>query len=299
MLRGTQTNLFSDAILELIGNTPLLKVKIDEREVFLKLEMFNPGKSIKDRPALFMIEAAEKEGLLNSGHVVEATSGNTGIGLALVCAAKGYRCTIFMPENASLERRKIMTLLGANVVLTPSEEGMSGALKRALEFSAKEGAFYTDQFKNKNNPISHYRTTSVEILEQLGSLPKAFVCAVGTGGTISGIGRRLKEANPECKIYAVEPKESPILSKGEYKKHKIEGIAPNFVPPLFDRELVDEIIKVSYEEALHFSKRLAREFGILCGISSGANVCAALKVKGEGPIVTVLPDTAERYLSLL
>ncbi len=292
------------SILNGIGHTPLLRVEIEGVELFLKLEMFNPGGSIKDRVALAIIEDGEKRGELTPEKtVVEATSGNTGIGLALVCAAKGYRCLIAMPENMSEERRRILRAFGAELLLTPAEEGVKGAVSRVRELVEKEPEKYfpARQFDNPVNPEVHYKTTAVEILEDMGRLPQLFVAGIGTGGTFTGIGRRFKEENSNCLCVAVEPEGCAVISGEKAGPHKIQGIGAGFIPKVLDTSLIDRVEKINYEEAKYFTKLLAREFGILCGISSGANVAAAIKVAKETGItrnvVTVLPDTGERYLS--
>ncbi len=290
-------------ILETIGNTPLMELKIDGVNIYAKLEMFNPGGSIKDRVALAIIEDAERKGLLRKGmSVIEATSGNTGIGLALVCAAKGYSCTIVMPENMSEERKKILRAYGANLILTPAEEGIPGAVRKARElFEQNPEEFYpANQFSNPLNPETHYRETAMEILEQLGEIPGAIVAGVGTGGTLMGIGKRFKEVNPECKVIAVEPEECAVISGGKAGQHKIQGIGAGFIPDIVDVSLITQAMTVSYEEARKATRLLAKEFGIIAGISSGANVSTAVKVAkmdDKVKVVTVLPDTGERYLS--
>jgi cysteine synthase A len=295
--------MLSRSILEEIGNTPLLEIEVEGIKLFLKLEMFNPGGSIKDRVALAIIEEGEKSGELTPEKtVIEATSGNTGIGLALVCAAKGYKCTIVMPENMSEERKKILRAYGAELILTPKEEGIPGAVKKVEELISKNPHLYfpARQFENPANPRVHYEKTSVEILEQIGKLPELFVAGVGTGGTFTGIAKRFKEVNPECLCVAVEPAESSVISGGEPGIHKIQGIGAGFVPANFDKSLCDRVETVTYEEAKRYAKLLARNYGVLPGISSGANVAAAIKVAketGKKTAVTVLPDTGERYLS--
>ncbi len=292
------------SILSSIGNTPLLRAEIEGMELFLKLEMFNPGGSIKDRVALAIIEDGEKRGELTPEKtVVEATSGNTGIGLALVCAAKGYKCLIAMPENMSEERKRILRAFGAELLLTPAEEGVKGAVEKIKELVEKEPEKYfpARQFENPVNPEVHYRTTAVEILKQMGVLPNLFVAGIGTGGTFTGISRRFKEENPGCTCVAVEPEGCAVLSGEEACSHKIQGIGAGFVPEVLDTSLIDKIEKVGYEEAKHYARLLAREFGVLSGISSGANVAVAVRVARElgirDRVVTVLPDTGERYLS--
>ncbi|ADY73584.1 cysteine synthase A [Desulfurobacterium thermolithotrophum DSM 11699] len=296
--------MLSRSILENIGNTPLLRIEIEGVELFLKLEMFNPGGSIKDRVALAIIEDAEKKGELSQKKaVIEATSGNTGIGLVLVCAAKGYKCIIVMPENMSEERKKILRAYGAELILTPAEEGIPGAVKKVEELVRKdpEKYFHARQFENPVNPLIHYETTAVEILEQMGVLPEIFVAGVGTGGTLTGIGKRFKEVNPECLLVAVEPDTSAVISGKPAGVHKIQGIGAGFIPKVLDVELIDKVETVSFEEAKKYSNLLASRFGILSGISAGANVRVAIKVAKETGkkkrVVTILPDTGERYLS--
>jgi cysteine synthase A len=292
------------SILKAIGNTPLLRVEIEGVELFLKLEMFNPGGSIKDRVALEIVEDGERRGELNRGKtVIEATSGNTGIGLALVCSAKGYRCLIVMPENMSEERKKILRAYGAELLLTPADEGVRGAVERVRELIEKnpEKYFPARQFENPVNPKVHYEKTSVEILEQMGELPELFVAGVGTGGTFTGIAKRFKEVNSNCFTVAVEPEECPVISGGNPGIHKIQGIGAGFVPSIFDRSLADRVETVSYDEAKFYTNLLSKKFGVLTGISGGANVSVAVKLANElgikRRVVTVLPDTGERYLS--
>jgi cysteine synthase A len=289
-------------ILNAVGNTPLLTLKVEGVEVHLKLESFNPGGSIKDRVAKAIIEEGERSGeLTKEKTVIEATSGNTGIGLALVCAAKGYRCLIAMPENMSEERKKILRAYGAELLLTPAELGVAGAVEEVNRLLTLEPEKYfpARQFENPINPKVHYETTAVEILEQLGRLPQAFVAGVGTGGTFTGISRRFKEANPECYCVAVEPEGCSPLTGGLVGPHKIQGIGAGFVPKVLDRSLIDRVETVTYEEARYYSRLLARDFGLLCGVSTGANLAVAVKVgkELERSVVTVAPDTGERYLS--
>ncbi len=292
------------SILEAIGKTPLLQAEIEGVELFLKLEMFNPGGSIKDRVALAIIEEGIKSGKLTpEKRVIEATSGNTGIGLAMVCAAKGLKCTIVMPENMSEERKKILRAYGAELILTPAEEGIPGAVKKVQELISKDpdNYFPAKQFENPVNPDVHYQKTAVEILEDMGKLPRLFVAGIGTGGTFTGIAKRFKEANPDCICVAIEPDTSPVLSGKEPGSHAIQGIGAGFIPPILDRSLIDRIETVSYKEAKQFANLLSSELGILSGISSGANVAVAVRVAKELEIekgvVTVLPDTGERYIS--
>jgi cysteine synthase A len=293
-------------ILETIGRTPLVKINNlvgkDDATLIAKLEFFNPGGSVKDRIGFSMIEAAEKDGSLKPGMtIVEPTSGNTGIALAMVAAVKGYKCIFTMPETMSLERRAILEFLGAEIVLTEGSKGMGGAVEKAQELANKFGFFQPQQFDNPANPEIHRRTTAEEIIRDLGDLNlDFFVAGVGTGGTITGAGEILKKKYHNKNI-AVEPKDSPILSGGKLCPHKIQGIGAGFVPKVYNPHNVDEIIQVSNEEAIHTSRRLAREEGMLAGISAGACVWAALQVAkraGKGKVVLVIvPDLAERYLS--
>lgn len=295
-------------ILELIGNTPMVKlnkiVDKEDAEVLAKIEFFNPGGSVKDRIALSMIEDAERKGLLRKGGiVVEPTSGNTGIGLAMVCAVKGYKCILTMPESMSLERIYILKSFGAEVILTPGVEGMKGAIKKAEEILKKnKNAFMPQQFKNLANPEIHRKTTAKEILQATDGNLSAFVAGVGTGGTITGVGEVLKKHNKNIKIVAVEPETSAVLSGKQPGPHKIQGIGAGFIPEVLNRKIIDQIIKVSDEDAFLTAKRLCKEEGIFCGISSGAATFAALKIAkdlGKGKrVVVILPDTGERYFSV-
>jgi cysteine synthase A len=295
-------------ITELIGNTPLVRLnKVTggaKAEVIAKLESFNPCSSVKDRIGLAMIEAAEKQGKVNANTVfIEPTSGNTGIGLAFVCAARGYKLIITMPETMSIERRQLLSYFGATVVLTPGKEGMTGAIKKAEELAAgNPNALILQQFRNPANPAIHRKTTAEEIWRDTDGKIDILVAGVGTGGTITGVTEILKSKKPGLQTIAVEPANSPMLSKGQAGPHKIQGIGAGFVPDVLKRELIDEIITVSDEDAKLMSRRLAKEEGILVGISSGAAAWAAVQAakreQNQGKlIVVVLPDTGERYLS--
>lgn len=295
-------------ITELIGNTPLLRLgrvfSSVEAEVVGKVEFFNPGGSIKDRIGLSMIQAAEAAGLLQKDSVlIEPTSGNTGIGLALVAAVKGYRTIIVMPENMSEERQRMLKALGAEVVLTPAAEGMPGAIRRAEELVREiKGAFMPGQFSNVANPEIHRRTTAEEIWRDTEGQVDIVIGGVGTGGTITGVGEALKERKPEVKVIAVEPAKSPVLCGGQAGAHQIQGIGAGFIPAVLNLQILDEVVTVEDEEAMSMSRRLAREEGLLVGISSGAAAAAAWKVaarkENKGKlIVVILPDTGERYLS--
>ncbi|MFF2450348.1 cysteine synthase A [Neobacillus sp. NPDC058068] len=296
----------ANSVAELVGQTPIVKLNrlTDENsaEVYLKLEYFNPGSSVKDRIALAMIEAAEEQGLIKPGvdTIIEPTSGNTGIGLAMIAAAKGYKAVFVMPETMSLERRNLLRAYGAELVLTPGPEGMKGAIAKAEELVKENGYFLPQQFKNQANPEVHRRTTGKEIVEQMDQLD-AFVSGIGTGGTISGAGSVLRETFPDVKIYAVEPTDSAVLSGGKPGPHKLQGLGAGFIPDTLNTNIYDEIIKVGTEEAFEASRRAAREEGILGGISSGAAIYAALKVAkelGKGKkVLAVIPDNGERYLS--
>ncbi|MEH7159183.1 cysteine synthase A [Neobacillus drentensis] len=296
----------ANSVTELIGQTPIVKLNrlVDENsaEVYLKLEYFNPGSSVKDRIALAMIEAAEEQGLIKPGvdTIIEPTSGNTGIGLAMVAAAKGYKAVFVMPETMSLERRNLLRAYGAELVLTPGPAGMKGAIAKAEELVAEHGYFLPQQFKNQANPEVHRRTTGKEIVEQMEQLD-AFVSGIGTGGTISGAGSVLREKFPEIKIFAIEPTDSPVLSGGSPGPHKLQGLGAGFVPDTLNTDIYDEVIKVGTEEAFAASRRAAREEGILGGISSGAAIHAALEVGkklGKGKkVLAIIPDNGERYLS--
>lgn len=294
-------------ILELIGSTPLVKlnhiVGKADADVYLKLEYFNPGGSVKDRIAYSMIEEAEKRGDLKPGNVIiEPTSGNTGIGLAMVAAAKGYRALLVMPDTMSMERRNLLRAYGAELVLTPGAEGMRGAVNKATELAAENpNYFMPQQFNNADNVKIHRETTAQELFEQVDGQLDAFVSGVGTGGTITGVGTVLKQKISNLQVIAVEPSASPVLSGGKPGPHKIQGIGAGFVPGILDTEIYDEVIQIDNEEAFEFARKLAREEGILGGISSGAAVGAALKVArrlGTGKkVVAVIPSNGERYLT--
>lgn len=299
-------------LTELIGNTPLLKLsnyaqaKGLQANLIVKLELFNPAGCVKERIALAMIEDAEVKGILKPGvEIIEPTSGNTGIGLAMVAAVKGYKLTLTMPETMSVERRNLLKALGANLVLTPGANGMKGAIAKAEELHAiNPSSFIPQQFENEANPAVHYSTTAVEIWNDTDGKIDIFVSGVGTGGTISGVGKYLKEKNPAIKIVAVEPADSPVLSGGAPGLHKIQGIGAGFIPKNFNPDVVDEIIQVSNDNAILTSRQLAQQEGLLVGISSGAAAYAAselaLRPENKGKnIVALLPDTGERYLSTL
>ncbi|MBU3911183.1 MAG: cysteine synthase A [Candidatus Omnitrophica bacterium] len=296
------------SILELIGETPIVRfnkiVTPDMADILAKLESFNPGGSVKDRIALAMIQDAEEKGELRKGStIIEPTSGNTGIGLAMISAVKGYRCIITMPETMSLERIYILKSYGAEVILTSGAEGMQGAIKKACELLKKiPNSFMPQQFQNKANPEVHRRTTAREIIEAVDGEIDAFVAGVGTGGTITGVGEVLKQRNPKVKIVAVEPSSSAVLSGKEKGPHKIQGIGAGFVPDVLNRKIIDEIIQVNDSDAFKTSRQLARLEGLFVGISAGAAAWAAIKVAkdlGKGKrVVVVLPDTGERYFSM-
>ncbi len=299
----------AENITELIGNTPLVKLnKITEgidAKIIAKLEFFNPCGSVKDRIAVSMIKDAEKKGLINKDTVIiEPTSGNTGIGLAFVCAQRGYKLILTIPESMSIERRKLLSLFGAEIVLTPADEGMTGAVKKAEELLKEyRNSFMPQQFKNPANPEIHRKTTAEEIWENTEGNIDIFVAGVGTGGTITGVGEVLKQRKKGIKIIAVEPENSPVLSGGSPGRHKIQGIGAGFIPEVLNLKIIDEIIKVKDEDAISTAKEIIKKEGILCGISSGANVFAAIEVgkrkENEGKIIVViLPDTGERYLSV-
>ena len=296
-----------ERITELVGNTPLVRIRKLNRgaaEVVAKVEYFNPGGSVKDRIALAMIEAAEQSGILQpGGTLIEPTSGNTGVGLALIAAVKGYKLVLTMPDTMSVERRKLAAAYGAELVLTPGAEGMKGAIAKANELhAATPNSLIPQQFENPANPEKHYRTTGQEILRDTDGKVDAFVAGVGTGGTLSGVGKALREANPDVKIFAVEPDTSPVLSQGHAGPHKIQGIGAGFVPKTLDTSIYDGVIPVSAENAGATARAAAKEEGLLVGISSGAALYAALELARKPEfagkrIVALLPDTGERYLS--
>ncbi len=299
--------IFSD-ITKTIGHTPLVKLNRVTRginaTILVKLEFFNPLSSVKDRIGVSMIEAAEREGLIGEESVIiEPTSGNTGIALAFVCAAKGYRCILSMPETMSMERRKLLKMLGAELVLTPGSEGMAGAIKKAEELAAQiPKAFIPQQFENPANPQVHRETTALEIWEDTDGRVDVLVAGVGTGGTITGVAEVIKGKKPSFKAVAVEPADSPVLSGGKAGPHKIQGIGAGFIPEILNREVIDEVVTVSNEDAFAMARRMAKEEGIPVGISSGAAVWAALEVakrtENSGKLlVAIIPSCGERYLS--
>ena len=296
------------SILETLGNTPLVeistKLNATSAKVFAKVESFNPGGSAKDRVAAAMIAAAERDGrLAPGGTIIEPTSGNTGVGLALVSAVKGYRMVLVMPDNMSQERIRLAKAYGAEVVLTPGADGMKGCIAKAEELHrTTPNSFIPQQFDNPANPVAHERTTGPEIWSDLDGQVDAFVAGVGTGGTLTGVGRYLRSKNPDVKLYAVEPETSPLISKGVSGPHKLQGIGANFIPSILDRSLIDEVICVSAENAGMTARALGAKEGILCGITSGAAMWAALELAKDPAfagknIVALLPDTGERYLS--
>ena len=295
-----------ESSIDLIGNTPMFKLnnmkEEDMADVYIKLEKFNPGGSIKDRAALGMIEEAEKMGKIKQGDIiVEPTSGNTGIGLAMVGRLKGYKVIIVMPDSMSIERRNMIKAYGAELVLTEGNKGMTGAIEKAEELARdKKGYFIPPQFSNRANSKKHYETTAVEILKDVEDLD-VFVASVGTGGTIAGIGRRLKEFNKNIKVVAVEPHNSPVISGGKAAPHKIQGIGAGFIPEVYEKDVVDEVVTITDEESYEYARRFGTEEGILVGISSGANIAAAIKIAkelGKGKkVVTVAPDGGEKYIS--
>ena len=298
------------SLSQTVGNTPMLELVNSKNKysfianVFAKLEYFNPAGSVKDRVALNMIEAAEKNGSLKAGGtIIEPTSGNTGIGIAAICAAKGYKAVIVMPETMSIERRKLIASYGAEVVLTEGAKGMNGSIAKAEELNKEiENSIIAGQFYNPANPEAHYKTTAPEIYNDLDGRVDALVCGVGSGGTITGVGRYLKEKNSDVKIIGVEPLSSPFLTTGKAGAHKIQGIGAGFIPENLDTEIYDELITVSDDDAINFAKDLAKSEGLSVGISSGAAFCAAVEVakredmKGKN-VVVILPDGGSRYLS--
>ena len=295
-------------IAECIGNTPIVKINkvtsLLNTDIYAKLEFFNPSCSVKDRIALAMIEAAEKKGLINKNTVIiEPTSGNTGIGLAFVCAAKGYKLILTMPETMSIERRKILKFFGAQLILTPGVDGMRGAIEKATELkNINKNHYMPQQFENEENPEIHRQTTAIEIWEDMQGKLDIFVAGVGTGGTLTGVGEVLKSKNPKIKVVAVEPASSAVLSGHEAGAHRIQGIGAGFIPKILNRAIIDEVITVKDEDAVDFARRLAKEEGILTGFSGGAalKACMELGARKENAnkiIVTILPDTGARYLS--
>lgn len=303
----TRQPAIADSVLDLIGNTPLVRLSRiagpDAAEILGKFEVFNPAGSVKDRIALAMVEAAEREGKIKPGDtLVEPTSGNTGIGLAMVCATKGYRLVLTMPEDMSLERRRLLERFGVDLVLTPAIEGMTGAVYAAQEMVDEKHYVMLGQFENPANPQAHRDTTAVEIIEATGGRLDAFVAGVGTGGTITGVGEALWDAGIQARIVAVEPARAPVLQGGRAGVHGIQGIGASFIPGVLNRDVYASVIGVRDEDAYEMTKRLTREEGLLVGVSSGANVWAALKVARElGPgkrVVTMLCDTGERYLTV-
>ena len=298
-----------DPVLSLIGHTPLIRLKkIEEAhelpfELYGKLEKANPSGSIKDRAALKMIEEAERKGLLKEGsRLVEATSGNMGISLALIGARKGYRVRIYMPDSASKERRLLIAAYGAEIVLTPGKEGMRGSNEAAAKAVAEEGAVWLKQFDNPANSLAHYETTGPELAEALGGKIDALFAGFGTGGTISGIARYFKERGVDARIFGIEPAESPLLSEGKAGPHRIEGIGANFVPAILEKDMIDEVVDVKGADAFRLTSELAEREGLLVGISSGAALAGCLyrkeEVKKGGRAVVILPDGADRYLSI-
>ncbi|MEN3008383.1 cysteine synthase A [Pseudothermotoga sp.] len=290
-------------MLNLVGNTPMVRLKTESR-VFVKLERNNPWGSVKDRPALFMIEAAESQGLIKNGVIVEPTSGNTGVALAAIGTLKGYRVILTMPESVSVERVKLLRSYGAEVILTSAEQGMNGAIKKALELVKELDAYMPNQFENPYNPFSHELTTAHEILAQMNYKLDVFVAGIGTGGTITGVGRVLRKLyGAKVKIVAVEPAASPTISKGFASRHRIQGIGAGFVPKILDISLIDRIELVEDEEAIDMMKFLMKKEALPVGISSGANIAVAMRIAKDLPenarVVTIAPDGFDRYLSLV
>jgi len=295
-------------ILDLIGKTPLVEIKkLNEKglaRVFVKLESKNIGGSIKDRPALFMIEEAEKQGLINKDTlIIEPTSGNTGVGLALVCAIKGYKLILTMPENMSLERRALLKAYGAELILTPKELGMQGAVDKANELKLQNpNSYIPQQFSNPSNPLSHELTTAQEIIDDLDGQIDIFISSIGTAGTLCGCAKKLKSYNSNITVYGLEPQTSPLITQGKASTHKIQGIGANFIPQNYTPDFVDKVLTVDENLAITTARNLATKEGILCGISSGANVAKALELakleeNKNKNIVTIICDTGERYLS--
>ncbi|MFI3322238.1 MAG: cysteine synthase A [Rikenellaceae bacterium] len=295
------------SIIDLIGKTPMVEIEGYEAKIFLKLESFNPASCVKERVAAAMIEDAIADGKIDPSTIlIEPTSGNTGIGLAMVAACKSLRLILTMPESMSLERRKLLSLLGAELVLTPKELGMKGAIDKAYEIAKEnENSYIFNQFNNPSNPQIHYETTGQEIIEQMGGKsPNIFISAVGTGGTITGVGKALREVDENVEIIAVEPADSPVISGGKAAPHKLQGIGAGFIPENLDLEIINEVVTATYEDAVIILREFASTRGILMGISSAAALWAAIKVskykKNRGKsIVVLLPDSAERYLSSL
>ena len=289
--------------LNLIGNTPLLEYKNEFCRILCKIESKNPGGSVKDRVALYIIQEAEKQGLLHPGtRIIEATSGNTGIGLCAIAAAKGYPITIVMPDNMSIERRLLMAAYGAQVVLTPAAEGMAGAIARSEQLAAEGNAFIPGQFTNPANPKAHYETTGPEIWRDTDGMVDIFVAGIGTGGTITGVGKYLKEQSPNIQIIGIEPASSPVLSGGQKGSHGIQGIGAGFIPQVLDTSILNEVIPVTDDAAIATAREYAATQGVLVGISSGAALWAALEIakrpeNAGKTIVTLMPDSGERYLS--
>lgn len=286
-------------ITDLIGNTPIVRY---DNQILLKLEFFNPTSSIKDRASLYMLKKAQEEGLINqSTIIIEPTSGNTGIGLAMCCAAMGLELIVVMPENMTEERKKLISAYGAKLVLTPTEEGMQGAVNKANELHNKyQNSFIPMQFSNPNNPLAHIETTAKEIWEATNGNIDIFVASIGSGGTLIGTAKGLKKYNPSIRIYGVEPLESPLITEGKAGVHKIQGIGANFIPEIYDKSIPDGIITVASDTAMEETRKLAKEKGILGGISAGANLTAAKEIAKQYPqktILTVVPDFGERYLS--
>jgi cysteine synthase A len=294
-------------VCALVGNTPLVRLSALEPEgveLYGKLEMFNPGGSVKDRIGIAMIEAAEAEGRIEPGRttIVEATSGNTGIALAFVCAAKGYELAIFLPQGMSRERESLLRLFGARVEVVESLGGMNEAVDAAQKLAGDPAAFLPDQFSNPANPEAHRRTTAVEILDDLGGAPDILVSGIGTGGTITGVGEVLKERDPKCQVIGVEPRSSAVISGGKAGPHRIQGIGAGFVPEIFNREVVDEVLACSDDDSISVAHQISTQCGVLAGMSCGAAVWAAVEVGGRPEnkgkkIVAILPDSGERYIS--